>query len=76
MNITDQFPQEGLRAEIVADSCDRHETPPAGILLKNLAIVVIAINTIVIVIRPHLRSFRFKELGDRRDRHHDSSDQH
>jgi hypothetical protein len=34
-----------------------------------LAIVVIAIMTAVISIRPHLQAFRMKELGDRRDRH-------
>jgi hypothetical protein len=40
-----------------------------------LAIVLIAIMTIVIVIRPHLQAIRIKELGDRRDRHHDNNDQ-
>ncbi len=32
--------------------------------------------TVVIVIRPHLQEIRIKELGDRRDRHHDCSDRH
>ncbi len=45
-------------------------------VLKNLAFLVIAIMTAVIIATdPTCRLF-IKELGDRRDRHHDSSDQH
>jgi hypothetical protein len=47
--------------------------------MKDLSdtIVVIAIMTAVIVIRPHLQqAFCIKELGDRRDRYYDSSDRH
>jgi hypothetical protein len=41
-----------------------------------LAIVEIAIMTLLIVIRLHLQAIRIKELGDRRDLYHDSSDRH